>query len=104
MFSRTTTESSIRREKARARPLRTMLLMVLSAECRTKKVIITESGIERNTAAVAQHRADSAFHEDRLVENDVCFQLGGNIAKGFDRVADALHYGDGVGIAALLQN
>ena len=65
--------------------------------CRTKNVIITESGIERKTATVArdaaqehqdhhsgeknsdaafaQHSGDRFFHEHRLVEYDVGLQL-----------------------------
>ena len=44
----------MRREKASARPLRTMAFTVLSIRCRTKNVIITETGMERKMAAVAR--------------------------------------------------
>ena len=112
IFSRTTTELSIKREKAKASPLNTMLLMVLFAECRKKNVAITESGMERNTATVARglprkikiinpvstrpmlpslmHGGDGLLHEERLIEYDVGLQLRRNIAQSFDRRLDAV--------------
>ena len=85
-----------------------MLLMVLPAECKMKNVIITESGMERKTAAVArmlprnsriitagEEQSDAAFaqnggngllHEKRLVENDVSMHLRRNITQRGDRL------------------
>ena len=54
MFSSTTTELSIRREKASARPPRIMTLIVPSPAARAMKAASADSGIERNTAAVAR--------------------------------------------------
>jgi len=54
MFSSTTTELSIRREKTRARPPRIMVLTVPPPSDRAMKVASAESGIERKTAAVAR--------------------------------------------------
>ena len=54
MFSSTTTELSISRESASARPPSTMLLIELPVSFRTKNVASTESGIEKKTATVAR--------------------------------------------------
>ncbi len=74
MFSSTTTELSIRREKASARPPSTMELMVPPPMLRARKAASAESGIDSKTATVAadaaeedqdhergQHQADAAF-------------------------------------------
>ena len=104
IFSITTTELSISRENASARPLRTMLLIVSFAECRTKNVTITESGIERNTAAVARvlpkkirimiavrnrpmppsrkHSGNRLLHNKRLVEDHMGLQLRRECREG----------------------
>ena len=107
MFSRTTTELSIKRENASARPLKTMLLIVAFPAWRTKDVAITDSGMDKKTAAVArglpkkikikcpceqqansafaQYRRNCLFHENRLIENDVRLQLRRNIPQSQDR-------------------
>ena len=54
MFSSTTTELSISREKARARPPKIMVLIVLPPSDSAMKVASAESGMERNTASVAR--------------------------------------------------
>ena len=91
-----------------------------------KNVIITESGIERNTAAVARmlprnsriitavrnnpmppsrkHGGNGLLHEKRLVENHVSLQLRRNIAQHGDGLFDAVDDRDRIGVAALLQN
>ena len=54
MFSSTTTELSIRREKASASPPSTMALMELPPVESAMKAASAESGIEKNTATVAR--------------------------------------------------
>src|ERR1700693_5108970 len=54
MFSRTTTELSISRENARARPPSTMLLIELPPNCSAIMVARAEIGIEKKTATVAR--------------------------------------------------
>ena len=97
MFSSTTTELSISREKASARPPRIMALTVLSPSESAMNVARADSGIERNTRHVArmlprktriisagQNQTDGAFveqvldgvaDEHRLVENHLRDQL-----------------------------
>ena len=50
----TTTELSMRRENASARPPSTIVLMELPPKYSTTNVASAESGIERNTATVAR--------------------------------------------------
>ena len=54
MFSSTTTELSIRREKASASPPSTMLLMELPPSDSAMNAASAESGMEKNTATVAR--------------------------------------------------
>src|ERR1700685_561741 len=54
IFSRTTTELSMRRDSASAKPPRTMLFTEFPVSCRTMKVASTESGMEKETATVAR--------------------------------------------------
>ena len=54
MFSSTTTELSINRDKARARPPSTMVLMVLPPRSSAIKVARHEIGIDSNTLMVAR--------------------------------------------------
>jgi hypothetical protein len=54
MFSSTTTELSIRREKASASPPKTMLLMVPPPSDSAMKAASAESGMEKKTATVAR--------------------------------------------------
>ena len=87
-----------------------MLSIDRPIKCRTKNAIITESGMERKTAAVARtlprkikiitavrknsdaafahHRRNSFLHEYGLVENNVGFELRGNIAKVLNRLRE----------------
>ena len=54
MFSSTTTELSINRENASAKPPKIMLLIELPASARTMNVARAERGIEKRTASVAR--------------------------------------------------
>ena len=95
--------------------------------CRMKKVIITESGMERNTAAVArklprkirimtagekqsdaafaQHRGDSLLHEKRIGrKRHASCSCAGMSRSVSDGLPDAVDDGDGVGVPALLLN
>src|SRR5262249_57717577 len=54
MFSITTTELSINREKARASPPRIIVFTELPPTYKTINVASAESGIERHTATVAR--------------------------------------------------
>ena len=54
MFSSTTTELSIRRENASARPPSTMLLMELPPSESAMNAASAESGMEKKTASVAR--------------------------------------------------
>ena len=54
MFSNTTTELSMRREKASARPPRIIVLTVLASRASAMKAARAERGMERKTATVAR--------------------------------------------------
>ncbi len=54
MFSSTTTELSMRRENASASPPRIIALIVLPPRASAMKAASADSGIDRNTAAVAR--------------------------------------------------
>ena len=126
MFSSTTTELSIRREKASASPPSTMLLIELPPSDSAMNAASAESGIEKNTATVARmlprkiriitevsnrpmapsckQRFDGGLHEHRLIEHHFGDQLFRNIDQLAERLFDAIHHGDGIGVAALLQH
>ena len=109
------------REKASASPPRIMVLMVLPLTFSTTNVARAESGIDKKTAVVARklprniriirlvrnspikpscsRGSNGFFHEGRLVEDDRCHQLLGDIEQMADHVANAIHHFDGVGVA-----
>ena len=107
MFSSTTTELSISRENASAKPPSTMVLTVPPLALSAMKAASADSGMERNTATVARmlprnskiirpvrtrpiapsckQVLNGLFHEDRLVEDHLGHQLFGNIQQMGDR-------------------
>ncbi len=126
MFSSTTTELSISREKARASPPSTMELIEPPPALMARNAASADSGIDSITARVArklaeedqdhqrgEHQPDAAFvaqvrdrglHEDRLIEHHPRHQRLGNIEQVLQRVADSVDDRDGVAVAALLQD
>ena len=127
MFSSTTTELSIRRENASARPPSTMLLIEPPPIDSAMNAASAESGIEKNTATVArmlprkirimsevrnrpmrafvQQRLDGGLHEHATDRRPPCVtSCLGTSNRCSHRVLDAVHHRDGVGVAALLQH
>ena len=126
IFSRTTTELSIRRENASARPLNTMLLIVLSAECKKKNVASTDSGMERNTATVARGLPRKSkiispvsnrpmlpsfmtvemacFTKSDWSKTTCVFSCAGISRRVLIAVRDSVDHCDRVGVSSLLQN
>ena len=127
MFSRTTTELSIRRESASASPPSTMELIDEPPNCRMKKVAQMESGMEKKTAVVARrlprktrimrqvrNRPMAPFRaaafrwarrtEARLDRKPHRSAWPGYIHQMADHLAHAVYDGDRIGIAALLHD
>src|ERR1700730_15873580 len=63
-----------------------------------------EAGQEEADSAFMQNCRDSLFYKQGLVENDMGFQLCGNIAQRLDGFLDTADHFDSVGISALLLN
>ena len=63
-----------------------------------------DGGKQHADSAFAQHRRNGALDENRLIKHDIHFQLRGNISKRLDRLSDAVHDRDCVGIPSLLQD
>src|ERR1017187_5259801 len=85
MFSRTTTELSIRREKASARPPSTMLLMEPPPMESAMKAASAERGIEN----VEDYLADQFFRD---------------VEQVLHRLLDAVHHRDRIGISTQLEH
>ena len=107
MFSSTTTELSIRRENASAKPPRTIVLTVPPPALMAMKAASADSGIDRKTAAVARmlprnsrtmnpvstrpiapscsRFSIATLHEHGLIEDDLGDKLLGNV----DQIATA---------------
>ena len=61
-------------------------------------------GKENTDAAFAQDGGDRTLYEKRLVKDNVALELRRDIAKRFDGFFDSVHYGDGIGVTALLED
>jgi hypothetical protein len=81
MFSSTTTELSINREKASASPPSTMELMLAPIRFRMRNAASAESGMDSITATVARHAAKKdEDHRRRQHQADAA--LAAQIADG----------------------
>jgi hypothetical protein len=74
-----------------------------SAEVGTEKYRNHQAGKHQPKRGTRQYRGNCSLNEQGLVKCHLRDQPLGNIKQMADNVLDPVHYGDGVGAAALLE-